>query len=265
MSEKLGVNLGRGGADIPVCQAGKNACPTLTPGMTLVEILTALFVLSIGLAGVLSITIRSSQMGAIAADRNNASVIIPEAIKDIERMLLVTDTASPYYGELMDTVDLGAGTNPFANYTFSATSPSGGPLPVPFVNLGYPTPAVDNVTGRKLYLAYWPMNMWYSRVMGQFPNAGPEKLLNNTGIAYRALFKLEPHPEWIPDPSVRNTDPAAGAVREPYPDSAFAGVYVLTLTMYRDLDPGKLTTDASKRLQQVSDPVVVFLRDKKVR
>ncbi|HLX62460.1 MAG TPA: hypothetical protein VKX17_14375, partial [Planctomycetota bacterium] len=242
---------------------GRSAAAPMV-GMTLVEILTALFVLSIGLAGVLSITIRSSQMGAIAADRNNASVIMPEAIKDIEHMLLVDSNAAAqvgasHLGELMDTVDLGAGTNPFANYVFYSTSnPTGGTAPFTYSNLTYPTPTVDNVTGRNLYLAYWPMNMWYSRVMGQFPNAGPEKLLNNTGIAYRGLFKLEPHPEWVPDPSVR------GPNRE-IPDSAFAGVYVLTLTMYRDLDPGKLTTDATKRLQQVSDPVVVYLRDKKVR
>jgi hypothetical protein len=237
-----------------------NVTRRASPGLTLVEILTALFVLSIGLAGVLSIIVRSSEMGNTATDRNNASIIIPEAIEDIKKMLLITDSSfgAQHVGEYMDTVDLGTSNNPYSEYEFTMTTKTNAQIHYRFKNLAYGIPTVDNVTLRPLYLCYWPLNTVYGRVMGQFPQptaVGVDPTLNNVTPCYRGLFKLEPHPEWIPDPSTRI----------PLPDSGFAGVYVLTFTLYRDLTPEKDTTKLDKRLQQVCDPVVVWIRDKKTR
>ena len=235
-------------------------------GMTLVEILTALFVLVIGISGTLAIVMRSAQMSTAAGDRNNASVLIPEAIEDIKHLLAISSTMTtsnggdlnPYYaGMFMDTLSLNDPSNPFGSSN-SCRIPyrtSGSASTASLNQLAYPPNAAAT------NLAYWPLNPTASRVMGQFPQpAGVDPLLNSSGAAYRALFKLEPHPDWIKDANshlLANDDPT----------SAFAGIYILTVTMYRDLDPGVSTTSVNpmKKLQQVSDPVMVFLRDSKVR
>lgn len=236
-------------------------------GFTLVEILTALFVLAIGISGTLAIVMRSAQMAASAGDRNNASVLIPEAIEDIKHLLTISSsmttanggTLDPYYnGMFMDTLSLNGG-NPFGN-SASCNIPffnrqTGSKAYVSLNNLAYPPNAAA------ANLAYWPLTPNASRVMGQFPQPpGVDPLLSSSGAAYRALFKLEPHPDWIKDANSHlqaNEDPT----------SAFAGIYILTVTMYRDLDPSISTTSVNpmKKLQQVSDPVMVYVRDSKVR
>jgi prepilin-type N-terminal cleavage/methylation domain-containing protein len=246
-------------------------------GFTLVEILTALFVLVIGITGTLAIIMRSAQMSTSAADRNNASVLIPEAIDDIKRMMqLPNDPTNPFYtlpgnaslavhaGELMDTVNLTSTGNPYANVNLPYLPPGkAAPLYVPFKNLTYPLVSHDQSTGHDLSLVYWPLNPGFARVMGQqLTTAGPQTLGTN-GVMYRALFKLEPHSDWVPDPFNRS------ATRE-NAGSEFVGVYVLTITMYRftDPEPRLPLSDKSanqKKLTQITDPVVVYLHDTKVR
>ena len=231
-------------------------------GFTLVEILTALFVLVIGICGTLAIVMRSAQMGTAASDRNNASILIPEAIDEIKRTLILSSNDATHYGitsdhvgEFMDTVGLYDNTNPFAtvslpNYPTGFTT---------FKGVVYPLPVKDSVTGNNLSLAYWPLTTRGARVLGQRLTGQPGESLGTNGNTYRALFKLEPHPEWIANPFDRNP-----LTRE-NTGSAFVGVYVLTLTMYRDLNPDRPVSDNTKKLQQISDPVVVFLHDSKVR
>ena len=252
-------------------------------GFTLVEILTALFVMVIGISGTLAIIMRSSQMGTSASDRNNASILLPEAIDEIKRSLIVnsSDGVPDHLGEYMDTVNLTGSGNPFASILF--TDPK--PVPVtyyrvPFASFKYPKNLTQQDTqGNDLSLVYWPFSRYGSRVMGQrlmttidpittIPTTtGNTGMQGSSGAAYRALFKLEPHPDWVPNPFDRT-------VNREIPGSAFVGVYVLTITMYRDLNP-EVPTDATpsftpavqnvKKLQQVSDPVVVFLHDTKAR
>ena len=64
---------------------------------------------------------RSAQMGTAASDRNNASILIPEAIDEIKRTLILSSNDAAHYGitsdhvgEFMDTVGLYDNTNPFA-------------------------------------------------------------------------------------------------------------------------------------------------------
>ncbi len=245
---------------------GRYGCPSAPSrrergnarGFTLVEILTSMFVLMLGIIGILSVIMRSSQMGTAASDRNNASVLLVEAIADIQRMHLITTPYATTYGltaydgEFMDTISLKSGTNPFENASL--------PYAVNGVSSQF---VLDDIAytaaGTPANLAYWPLNPALSRVMGQYPQAGGDQLLNNNGSTYRALYRLEPNPDWVPDPT--NRDPLT---RENL-DSAYVGQYLLTIAMYRDLDPAKPTTDATKRLQQIADPIVVTLRDKKVR
>lgn len=234
-------------------------------GFTLVEILTALFVLVIGICGTLAIVMRSAQMGTAASDRNNASILIPEAIDEIKRTLILSSTdatkygiTSDHVGEFMDTVGLNDNTNPFANVAFPDYPLGSGSTT--FKGVVYRYPVKDTVTGNKLSLVYWPLNTRGARVLGQRLMTDPGQRLGTNGNTYRALFKLEPHPEWVSNPFDRS-------VNRENPGSAFVGVYVLTLTMYRDLNPDARIgfTDQTKKLQQISDPVVVFLHDSKVR
>lgn len=248
-------------------------CKTRAPrGLTLVEILTALFVLAIGLGSVMAIVVRSANMGSYACDRNDAAILLGEAIDDIKHMMLISANDAKLNGfqegEMMDTVGLGNGSSIYGNVSFndinfnntnagSVPSSSG---PFPFKSLAYKngTATTD--------LAYWPFSVKYSRTMGMYPtpavlggSSGGDSMYNKIGVAYRALWKLVPHADWI------SVDPVTGQ-RTEHPESEYAGVYVLTIAMYRDTEPSKLTTATPpKRLEQLTDPVVVQIRDKKVR
>ena len=222
----------------------------------------------IGISGTLAIIMRSSQMGTSASDRNNASILLPEAIDEIKRSLIATvndGVTADHVGEYMDTVNLTGSGNPFYSVRLGNT---------PISSLVYPKALTQQDTlGHDMSLVYWPFSPNGSRVMGQRLTTKAGVTLGNTGTlggngaAYRALFKLEPHSDWVPNPYDRT------AARE-IPGSAFVGVYVLTITMYRDLNP-EVRTDVSptftpalknvKKLQQVSDPIVVFLHDTKAR
>jgi len=74
-------------------------------------------------------------------------------------------------------------------------------------------------------------------------------LADPTSYGYRVIYRLERHPQWA-------IDDAALALAD---SSTYTGTYVLTLTAYRDIDR------KGGRLEQLSDPMVVYLRDKKVR
>ena len=241
--------------------------------MSLIEVLSALFVLAIGLASVMSIVTRSANMGDYASNRNNAAVLLPEAIADIERMSLITTELAAangldksYVGELMETTSLGSGANAFNNVLFQYPQGPTGDATHPNSAFSYKQLAYVNGASAS-NLAYWPFSLQYSRVLGMFPpitvkankrGSFSDNLSDITGPAYRALFKLEPHQDWF----VLQVD----GTRVENVDSAFVGVYVLTIAMYRDIEPQKSILDSKgKKLEQLTDPTVVYLRDKKVR
>ena len=61
---------------------------------------------------------------------------------------------------------------------------------------------------------------------------------------FRVLYKLERHPNWV-----------AGL-------QSFENIYVVTMTVYKDLNPTIHPHDPKKKLEQISDPMVVYLRAK---
>lgn len=239
-------------------------------GLTLVEILTALFVLAVGLGSVMAIVVRSANMGSFASDRNNASILITEAVEDIKHMMLIGDREiaaglpESARGEMMDTMGLGTAANPYNNIVFydinfnntTSQNPTPNNTQFQFQSLAYKNGS------QPTDLAYWPFSVKYSRTLGMFPtpvvlggSASGDSMYNKIGIAYRALWKLTPHVDWV-NPATRVENP----------DSAYAGVYVLTIALYRDLESAKALTDSKpKRLEQISDPVVLQVHDKKVR
>lgn len=72
------------------------------------------------------------------------------------------------------------------------------------------------------------------------------------GNYYRTRYRLEKHTDWWPHDSDGNE-----AAEQP--GSAYRGVYVLSIAVYRDPEQ-----DMSKAVQ-VSDPVVTYLRDRRAR
>jgi len=280
-------------SDTRVLRHGRQECRPSYRGLTLVEILTALFVLAIGLGSVLAIVVRSADLGSFASDRNCAMMLVSEAIDDIQHMVLIGDKEiktnghadwEPMRGQLMDTVGLGTASNMYNDIRFNdvmlnntqlASTPAGTTFALR--DLAYRntwvksqaqgTPQLTTTPSNQTNLAYWPFSTKFSRTMGMFPTSAVlngssgtkgDSMYNNSGVGYRALWKLEPHPEWI------SIDPTT-LQRAEHPDSSYVGVYVLTVTMYRDVDPGLRTTNIKKRLQQISDPLIMQVRDKVVR
>ncbi|MEI6236924.1 MAG: prepilin-type N-terminal cleavage/methylation domain-containing protein, partial [Planctomycetota bacterium] len=145
-------------------------------GFTLVEILTALFVMVIGISGTLAIIMRSSQMGTSASDRNNASILLPEAIDEIKRSLIATvndGVTADHVGEYMDTVNLTGSGNPFYSVRLGNT---------PISSLVYPKALTQQDTlGHDMSLVYWPFSPNGSRVMGQRLTTKAGVTLGNTG------------------------------------------------------------------------------------
>jgi len=189
---------------------------------------------------------------------------VPEALADIERMMLInsnTGLAQSYLGQLMDTLNIGAG-GPFDGVMIVVPNPSGTGASSKIYFNQLACVACKNKVGLQ-NVAYWPFDTKRSRVMGQYPLAGTVNPLfsitgnggGSTGLGYRGLFKLQPHPDWL-----TNNNPRTYNNTSPY-----VGVYFLTFALYPDLDPGKATTDPTKRLIQVTDPVIKYLKDKVVR
>jgi prepilin-type N-terminal cleavage/methylation domain-containing protein len=226
----------------------KRGTPLRTAGFTLVEILVTLLVLSIGLASVLSLVFGSTRQAMLSTDRNLASVLVPEAVADIERMHLITPVMATriddaghqtdYVGELVDTVDIMNGPYkwvPLSDSTSAQFSQFA-------VDRGVLGSADEAPTVQSLLT--WPLSATPRYYAGM-----PANNVEAPGMAYRALYRLEGHPDWK----------ARGEA------SPYAGLYILTLTIYRDLNPNVHPQKNNKRYEQVSDPMVVYLRDKKVR
>ena len=214
-------------------------------GFTLIEILVAMFVLAFGLTAVIGLVYGTTRSGIIAGDRNVAAMIATEAIASIERTHLVTQTMITATGSPQSDINLfvetiqGSTSSPNLNPHISNSSGSYFPSNMLLAPAPYDTG----------YTAMWPQDASY---YGGPINDGSRN--DPTSNAYRVIYRLERDVRWHPHPS-GGYDPALPADD----DSPFAGVYTLTLAVYRDINR------KGTKLEQVCDPMVVYLRDKKVR
>jgi prepilin-type N-terminal cleavage/methylation domain-containing protein len=234
-------------------------------GFTLVEVLAALAVLAIGLTTVVSLLFGSIRLSNNAADRNIARSIINEAVADIERVHLIsstmnvggTPTAMPAadVGLLIETTQGSPNpsihTTPYADVGVNGSSWSFdahlGSLCGKACFAGTLDADTSNIIG-------WPYSNtaqpYFSGVEFGMP-AGT--VSDKTSYAYRVLYRLERDTRWHPHS-------ADGSAYDPeVANSPFAGTYVLTLVVYRDVDR------KGGRLEQITEPLVMFLRDRKAR
>ncbi len=215
---------------------------------TLVEVLTTLAVLAIGLSAVVAIVMGSGQMSATARNRNIAAMIIPEAVADIERLHFI---ASPTLGSLtVPTGDVG-----YFIETHN-TTPADGLNPI--THLPWPSIEASPYTGLRVYGSNTLAD--YRRVAGLgtqmiWPPSPDPKFYGGmrnkdiaNGTAFRVFYCLERHPDW------------RTSVRPPITQSSMEGIYVLTLAAYRDMTPKAPAANADHKYEQISDPVVVYLR-----
>lgn len=249
-----------------ISAAPSNSC---APGFTLVEILAALAVLAVGLASVLAIVLRSSRISIEAARRNAAAMIISEAVAEIERRHLITSTN---YGYSIDKVGLlietlkSSNPNIHDNYAYMNLAGEDKSTSSLFFDAQnhlrlppYLSSATIPITPDTVNTLPWPLGT-PKYVAG--PTIEGNQGLDSTtsGTAYRVVYRLERHPDWQSHPAV---DSGNGVLTYPYGsenlNSSFLGIYVLTLIVYAD------PTTVCARLEQISDPVVVYLRDKKAR
>jgi prepilin-type N-terminal cleavage/methylation domain-containing protein len=211
-------------------------------GFTLIEILIALLILAIGMAAVVGLVIGAQRISNSTSDRNIARALISEAVADIERMHLITKTiaASPAdEGLLLETrADL---TVPnIHSSSYSGISFESKPI-ISHVAKYCGMKCLDGMTEHpstaKTFL--WP---WANdpKFLGGATNSTSYL---DTNYGYWVIYRLERHPDWV----------AQGD------ESIKAGLYALTLTAYRDVDR------KGGRFEQLNDPMVVYLRDKKVR
>jgi len=241
-------------------------------GFTLIEIMAALAVLAIGLTSTLAIVTSSMRLSNNASDRNITRALIDEAIGDIERAHRITDQlkrsgvpwkpAGPEWripapwdeqiGSYIETVTSTDNAIPTIhhsefrevdvgskNFDFHLTT---------YCTLGAFSPGLTKATTRTLM---WPFGNTPKFIGGPVAS-GPS---DPGSFAYRVVYRLERDPLWYPHPP-----DCTGYIFDPtLEDSPYAGLYRLTLVVYRDLDR------KGGRLEQLTDPVIVFLRDRKVR
>lgn len=210
-------------------------------GFTLIEILAALGILAIGLSAVLAMVLGSTRISYATSDRNSATLAITDAMADIERLHLITsDTvaqvggSSAHVGLYIATSEPAAGwpsihATPYANVT------AYGGLLNQYV--GVPPNDVSVPPNTMI----WPPSPDPRFYGGPFREKGAGG--TSSGAAFRAIYRLERHPDWQANDA-----------------SPYNGVYVLTLAVYRDIDQQKPPADTTKRYEQVTDPVVVYLR-----
>ena len=214
-------------------------------GFTLIEILIALFVLLIGLSSMLGLLFVGRRISNTTVDRNIAQSIITEAVADIERAHLIT--ADTTFGDghkvtpdeeglLIETV-----ASPNANIhnssyaTVKLYGQTFGDLYGKYIKLACFNGALPSDTSTFLW-PYYP-NFANQPPSPKFIGGMTNNPSDKQAIAYRVIYRLERHPQWGND---------------------YKGIYVLTLVVYRDLKR------KGAWLEQVTDPVVVYLRDKKV-
>jgi len=212
------------------------ACPRPGgAGFTLIELLASLGILAIGLGSVLALVWGGTKIGNAASARNEAAIVIPEAIADIERIHVVPSGVGPasFTGYLISTYEKDTSV---AWPCIKDAGYQGVQVNLPGNTLG------DYINRRDPNgnTMVWPLSAnprYYGGPLNQ--NTG-----TSTGTPFRALYRLERHPDWVVNPQF----------------STFVGMYVLTLTVYRDLSPALHPSSTSKRYEQISDPVVVYLR-----
>jgi prepilin-type N-terminal cleavage/methylation domain-containing protein len=219
-------------------------------GFTLIEILATLGVLAIGLASVVGLVLGSTRMSAGAIDKNTASIILSEAVEDITRIHLITS-------DQLTALGLSARSAEVGRYIETVnTTPAGITPEWPNIQFGDFTNARANAVNLSDYISPTLPNtmIWPPSSSARFYGGPLVAGSRSSGTAFRAIYRLERHPDWI----------ASLPPNLPVP-SAYEGIYVLTLAIYKDLDPNPTVmpvTNPKHRYQQVSDPVVVLLRTK---
>lgn len=228
-------------------------------GFTLIEILATLGILSVGLASVIALVLGSTRMSVGAVDKNTATMIISEAVEDIARIHLITNdqltasglaTRTGDVGYYIETLDSSPGANNPATGMEWPNVQSGdfaAPTAVVVANSSYlseyrnplPSPALSN-------MIVWPPTPTPRYYGGPLRAGG-----NATGTAFRAMYRLERHPDWI-----------ASLPPNPVVPSPYEGIYVLTMAVYKDLQPKEPVSNPNHTYEQISDPVVTFLRTK---
>jgi len=218
-------------------------------GFTLVEILATLGVLAIGLAAIVALVLGSTRATAVAADRNVATIILSEAIEDIKRNHLITrelvDSLVPVPPNAYDEdIGLFIETVDSVDYPTIQRTPYNAAT-VRKLNLAIFKNPYENPNTKLSETMIWPPSLISPRYGG--PLASGTYSANGTGgVPFRVIYSLARHPDWID----------AGPVN----DTPYRGVYLLTLTVNRDLDPSKTPGDKTKRYEQVSEPMTVFLK-----
>ncbi|HEY3324625.1 MAG TPA: prepilin-type N-terminal cleavage/methylation domain-containing protein [Planctomycetota bacterium] len=221
-----------------------------TGGFTLIEVLATLAVLAIGLSAIVAMVLGSSRMSAVTVDRNIAAMIIPEAIADIERIHLVTKDNAPA-NKISDV----------GRYIITAgdangdTTKLGDPQTVYVPSVHNPAYANTQVNTRSMSQHMYPRTGDLTSSLMVWPISQDPKYyggLRDTGSAgqvgtpFRAIYRLERHPDWVKTGDT----------------SEYEGMYVLTVVVYKDREPKNVIVNEGHKYEQVSDPVVVYLRKK---
>jgi prepilin-type N-terminal cleavage/methylation domain-containing protein len=225
-------------------------------GFTLVEILATMGVLAIGLSAVVSLVLGSTRATVVAADRNTATIFLSEAAENIERLHLITAEVVqsgyvPYaqptdVGLFIETVNTpvmdAAATRRWPTVRTSAVLPNDSDYGQVRVGAAK-RPLKDFVNIPSPDTMVWPP----SDVSPRYNGPATSGTGGTSGFPYRVIYHLERHPDWVAHPN----------------GSPYMGIYVLTLAGYRDLtpDPKVAGSDtANKKYEQISEPMIVYLR-----
>lgn len=217
-------------------------------GVTLVEVLTALAVLAFGLAAVVALFLTSVQTSHIAVDQNAAALLIPEALRQIEKEHRITAAIDPAHeGEYIETLNyspMGDTTSPYDITVAAFVKPV--PTTVSLAD-GF---ADGDSAGN----------------FGFWPHEKDDPLLV-AGTPYRLRYRLERFSgDSATDANRWYWHDDASATYDPEnPSSPYRGVYLLTVVCYRQTRLDVPPADLLSAMVQVSDPVVVQLCDRKAR
>jgi Tfp pilus assembly protein PilE len=267
-----------------------------TSGISLIEVLFTFGILAVGLAAISMMVYKGTRLSSEAIDRNAAAMLISEAVNEIEKRHLITanmtfnsmpPTTKPddeHVGLFIETV-FTAGITPNIHeepYRKVQARSSGTVVLEDALKPTYMDLPKDPVDPSKILqpvedaisTAMWPMPPAESaKTYGSSPQAPKrsehyknkmiadgkeEELEREYNVSYRVLYRLERHPDW----HGRTFDVTTGLTTyDPEDDksSPFVGIYVLTLVPYKD------RMGNGKHLEQLGQPLVVYLRDRKAR